>query len=265
MPLWRRRRSEPELVVSARAVDGPPVPAETVIASDLRNTRFDPGTGRISLDGVTAVNVDFSGQSFFDFGAENCEFVDCDFSRVSVEWLPFADCGARFLRCRFEEARIGDFGDVALIGCDFTNAHLNGWFTWEADVIECRFAGRLEGVVFTASDPDGRRRNEIRGNDFREADLVDVAFRGGVDLDAQLLPSGPEYVRIRDLPSALRRARKQVKRWDGDERRSALEALDLIGQILVFQPDVFEKREFLVECAEDARIGERVVAVLAED
>jgi hypothetical protein len=56
-----------------------------------------------------------------------------------------------------------------------------------------------------------------------------------------------------------------VKRWDGDERRSGLEALDLIGQILVFQPDVFEKRESLVECAEDARIGERVLAVLAED
>lgn len=250
--------------MGAREVEGPPVPAETVVATDLRDRRFDPGTSHVSLDGVTAVNVDFSGQSFFDFSAEACEFVDCDFSRVRVEWLPFADGGARFLRCRFEQARIGDFGDVTLIGCDFANADLNGWFTWEADVIDCRFAGRLEGIVFTATDPDGRGRNEIRGNDFREADLVDVAFRGGVDLDAQLLPAGDEYVRIRDLPAAVRKARKHVKRWERDDRRAALETLDLIDQIHVFQADVFEKREFLVECADDPRMGERVVALLAQ-
>jgi uncharacterized protein YjbI with pentapeptide repeats len=265
MPFWRRRRSEPELVVTARTVEGPPVPAETVVAADLSDTRFDPGKGHVSLEGITAVNVDFSAQSYFDFNAEGCEFVDCDFSCVCVKWLPFADGGARFLRCRFEEARIGDFGDVTLIGCDFTNADLNGWFTWEADVIDCRFAGRLEGIVFTATDPDSRRRNEIRGNDFREADLVDVAFRDGVDLDAQLLPTGDEYLRIRDLPAALRQARKQVKRWERDDRRAASETLDLIGRIYDFQPDVFEKRKDLVECAHDPRIGERVVTLLAQD
>jgi hypothetical protein len=141
-------------------------------------------------------------------------------------------------------------------------AQLNGWFTWDADVIDCRFAGRLEGVVFTATDIDGRGRNEIRGNDFRDADLVDVDFRNGVDLDAQLLPESEDYLRIRDLSSALRGARAEVGRWAADERRAALETLDLISRTFDFQPDVFAKRQFFVDCADDRRIGERVVDVL---
>jgi uncharacterized protein YjbI with pentapeptide repeats len=262
MSFWRRRRRSSELVVEAREVEGPPTPAETRIVSDLRDMCFDPETLRVAFDYVSAARVDFSGLSFDSFSADNCEFADCDFSRVSVEWLPFAGGGSRFLRCRFAGAQIGDFDEVALVECDFTNAHLNGWFTWDADVIDCRFAGRLEGVVFTATDSDGRGHNEIRGNDFRDADLVDVDFRNGVDLDAQLLPESEDYLRIRDLPSTLRRTRAEVKRWANDERRAAFEALYLISRTFDFQPDVFAKREFFVDCADDPRIGERVIDVL---
>jgi uncharacterized protein YjbI with pentapeptide repeats len=71
---------------------------------------------------------------------------------------------------------------VRLERCDFTNADLQGWFTWDADLVECRFGGRLSGVVFNGGDVEGTHENEFVGNDFREADLDDVAFRLGVDL-----------------------------------------------------------------------------------
>jgi hypothetical protein len=45
-------------------------------------------------------------------------------------------------------------------------------------------------------------RNEIRGNDFRDADMYEVDFRD-IDLDAQLLPVSAEYIRIRDFPTAV--------------------------------------------------------------
>ena len=119
--------------------------------------------------------------------------MDCDFSDVHVERLPFADAGSLFGRCSFHRARIGDFGRARMEQCDFSEAHLKGWFSFRADVVECRFAGRLEGVVFAATDAYGERRNEFRGNDFRDAELVDFAFRHGIDLDAQLLPDGRDY------------------------------------------------------------------------
>jgi hypothetical protein len=265
MGFWRRKRRGSDISVSAREVEGAPLPAEQRIGSDLCDVRFEPSVARVRFDRVTVERVDFSGLSFSAFGAEACQFIDCDFSRVQVEWLPLVGDGSRFLRCCFDGARIGDFGDVELIECDFTDAHLNGWFTWGADVIDCRFAGRLEGVVFTATDIDGRGRNDIRGNDFRDADLVDVDFRNGVDLDKQLFPESDEYLRIRDLPGALMRAQEDVERWPRDERRQALEALDLIARVESGQPDVFTRREFLIDCADDRAIGERVVALLARD
>ena len=78
---------------------------------------------------VTAERVDFSGLRFWAFEADKCRFVDCDFSRVCVEWLPFADGSSLFERCRFERVEIGDFGDVRLEGPDAIAAGIAafGW------------------------------------------------------------------------------------------------------------------------------------------
>lgn len=160
------------------------------------------------------------------FQTERCTFIDCDFSGVHVKWLPFGDGGSVFRRCSFRGASIGDFGDVRLERCDFTNADLQGWFTWDADLVECRFGGRLSGVVFNGGDVEGTHENEFVGNDFRDADLDDVAFRLGVDLDAQLLPEGHEYVRIRDVPSRVTEACREVRHWP--DRHAALQMLDVL-------------------------------------
>jgi hypothetical protein len=257
-----RRLFFPTVRVSAREVEGPPPPRETRIRTDLRDIRFEPETPNVVLERVTAERVDFSELSFWAFTAEDCRFIDCDFSRVEVEWLPFAGGDSLFRDCRFDGARIGDFGDVRLERCQFADADLEGWFTWTADLVDCRFAGRLSGVVFNGRDAEGSRTNEFVGNDFREADLDDVDFRD-IDLDAQLLPQGDEYIRLRDLQERVNTVRKTVKTWPQDAARAGAEQmLSLVESVYKDESDVFTKRSFLLEMADSPEIGERVLELL---
>ena len=124
-----RRLFLPEVGVQVREVEGPEWPAETRVSQDLRDIRYEPETPNVELERITAERLDFSGLRFHSFGAEHCTFVDCDFSGVQVEWLPFADGGSLFRGCSFRGARIGDFGDVRLERCDFEDARVEGWFT----------------------------------------------------------------------------------------------------------------------------------------
>jgi hypothetical protein len=257
-----RRLFFPTVRVSAREVEGPPGPRETRVRDDLRDVRFEPETPNVLLERVTAERVDFSGLSFWSLTAEDCRFVDCDFSQVEVEWLPFANGGSLFRDCRFDGARIGDFGDVRLERCQFVDADLEGWFTWTADLVDCRFAGRLSGVAFNGRDAEGSRTNELVGNDFREADLHDVDFRD-IDLDAQLLPQGDEYVRLRDLQERLKAVRKTVKTWPQDAARAGAEQmLSLVASVYEDDSDVFTKRSFMLEMADSPELGERVLELL---
>ncbi len=263
MRLGRRSRGEPVVSVAARVVQGPPVPRETRVTGPLRDLRFWPETPHVVFDRVTAERVDFSGLQLWAFLADNCRFVDCDFSGISVEGLPFASGGSEFERCRFERSQIGDFGNVRLVGCEFIDAELSGWFTWHADIVECRFSGPLRTVVFEGSSHDGRSRNDFRGNDFRDADLDDVAFRGGIDLDAQSLPTGNEYVRLRDVKTRVKRARRELRRLpDMTMREEALAMLDLFARVFTHEPDVFTKRSFILEMADDESVGLAVLEAL---
>jgi hypothetical protein len=224
--------------------------------------RFEPETLNVEFEGITAERVDFSGLRFQLFQTERCRFLDCDFSDVQVEWLPFGDGGSLFRDCNFREASIGDFGHVRLERCDFTNADLKGWFTWDADIVECRFAGRVRGVVFNGRDLESSRQNEFVGNDFRGADLDDVAFRLGIDLDAQLLPEEPEYIRIRNLPPAVNQARDEIRQWPKPDREAAEQMLDVLEGVYEGEPDVFTKRAFLLEMSDSDEVGERVLKLL---
>jgi hypothetical protein len=257
-----RRLFFPTVGVRARQVEGPPGPRETRVREDQFDIRFQPETPNVVLERVTADRVDFSGLSFWSFTAEDCRFVDCDFSQVGVEWLPFANGGSLFRDCRFDGARIGDFGDVRLERCQFVDVDLEGWFTWTADLVDCRFAGRLSGVVFNGRDAEGSRTNEFVGNDFREADLDDVDFRD-IDLDAQLLPQGDEYIRLRDLQERVNAVRKAVKTWPQDAARAGAEQmLRLVESVYEDESDIFTKRSFLVEMADFPEVGEHVRELL---
>jgi uncharacterized protein YjbI with pentapeptide repeats len=264
MPLWSWRRDRPRIEV--RVTDGPPLPPETRIREDLRDVRFEPQTPSVVFDSVTVERVDFSGLRLKGLYFGGCRVLDCDLSRLDVDWLPIAGGGTLFGDCRFHGAKLGNFAAVARFErCDFSNADLAGWFTWDEDVVDCRFAGRLERVVFTAKPPHGRRRNEIRGNDFRDAELHDVGFRGGIDLDAQLLPTGHAYVMLRDAIRRMRHARGEIRRWPDDrEQTAALAMLDLAISIFEVDDngDVFTRRDFVLDLCDDAAVADRVLDLL---
>jgi hypothetical protein len=90
----------------------------------------------------------------------------------------------------------------------------------EAEFVDCTFSGKMNKGWFhgTVSDEQmrkalGRDRNEIRGNDFSGMELIDVAFRTGVDLTQQRLPTSPEYVFLLDARASLDEAAELVTRW----------------------------------------------------
>jgi hypothetical protein len=152
---------------------------------------------------------------------------------------------------------------VRLERCQFVDADLKGWFTLAAYHVDCRFAGRLSGVVFNGRADTGRGKDEFVGNDFREADLDDVDFRD-IDLDAQLLPEGDEYVRLRDVQERVKAVRKTVKAWPQDAARAdAEQMLSLVESVYEDESDIFTKRSFLVEMADSPGVGEHVLELLS--
>ena len=260
VPLWRRKRDDLTLV--ARVAGTSNVPPETRVRGDLRGGRFAPETSNVVLERVSASEVDFSSLHLWRFYAEGCRFSDCDFSNVRVKALPFASGGSLFERCTFRGARLGDMGRVRLEDCDLTEAELRGWFAYDADIVNCRFGGRLSEVVFSGTDAEERRRNDFHGNDFRDAELDDVSF-SSIDLDAQLLPESDLYVRLRHLPSRLTDARAVVASWpDPERRREAESLLDALDNGFAGEEDVFTRRDFLAELASEHNTGEQVVALV---
>jgi hypothetical protein len=123
-------------------------------------------------------------------------------------------------------------GNARFVRCSFKEVDLRDWFCFKVEVIDCVFTGRLQGVVFNGTphpDENGilhRKQNEFRGNDFSGAELIDVAFRTGIDLSKQQLPSGSDYLYLPDAREAFNRARGEVVSWtDVDLRLAVLQSL----------------------------------------
>jgi len=113
--------------------------------------------------------------------------------------------------------------------CSFDDARLDGWTPARAEFVECRFAGKVVSVTFsgrpagpgsTRIDPV-RSKNDFRGNDFRDAQLVDTVFVFGIDLDQQRWPEGHDYVRLDKFHRRLEAARAEILAWEAGEMRTA--------------------------------------------
>jgi hypothetical protein len=89
----------------------------------------------------------------------------------------------------------------------------DGWLCFTVEFVGCSFSGQLRKAVFNGSVPLGKRdiaqrtKNQFEGNDFSRAKLLDVAFRTGIDLSQQRLPSGPDYIYLPHAQRMLQRAR----------------------------------------------------------
>lgn len=128
-------------------------------------------------------------QACFGAGGVDSTYVNCIFDRSRI--TASAPGRARFERCSFRNTRFEE------LNCR------------EVEFIDCTFSGVIRRAIFSGTvSPDavaatGRDRNEFRGNDFRQATLLDVAFRTGIDLNQQKVPEGEEYIYAPDAEEFL--------------------------------------------------------------
>jgi hypothetical protein len=202
-------------------------------------------------------NVDFRKAKFERFELAVANFVSCDFRglRLDEKFVPFFTTRPRsvFTSCKFDGA---DLRDITPEGtrfekCSFEDARLDGWTPARAEFVDCRFAGKVARVTFTGR-PAGpgstridpvRSKNDFRGNDFRDAQLVDTVFVLGIDMDQQRWPTSDDYVRVDKFPRRLESARSEILTWEaGELRTAALAMLQVLAQRWQDQRDVFSAR-----------------------
>ena len=213
--------------------------------------------GLVLLQSATIADVDFGRATFERLAPSGCVFVSCDFRSATLDrrLQPLFSARQRnvFRACRFDGVDLHriDPGASRFEGCVFDGADIKGWHASMAELIDCHFAGRMERVRFYgrpwgpgADDLRPRRgRNEFHGNDFREAELVDVAFLMGIDVSMQRWPEGDEYVRLDRIHQRLTRGRVEILRWkDLDARSEALEMVQSLSFLYMQQNDVVARR-----------------------
>jgi Pentapeptide repeats (8 copies) len=213
-----------------------PATARTRIWRPRSGGRYE-GHSSVKFDAVTVRDVDFRSVDLADFQANGTRFVACDFSYARVKGFLGIRRQTIFEDCRFERTRLRDVqpNQARFVRCEFIDADLFGWSAVAAEFIDCRFTGKLRRCKFWGHpwgewlEPGNLRPprtvNEFRGNDFSEADLDDVGFVGGIDLDQQILPTGPQYVRLDRAQQRIVRTRQIVASWKADDVRTEAEIL----------------------------------------
>lgn len=197
--------------------------------------KLDPSQ-HVSLDHVTLHGADFSGRKLKHFGAVGCRFERCSFSKMRIDDFSFGAGreSTEYLECSFDGIRVHHMGSgfARFVRCSFKDVDIRDWRCYQSEFIDCEFTGRLEECIFYGTVPEkdrpwvGREKNEFRGNDFSGCDLVDVAFRTGIDLSQQKLPTGPEYLYLADAAAAIERAGVVVGGWyDSQLREQGLSLL----------------------------------------
>jgi len=192
----------------------------------------------LDVEGEDVEGVDFSGLKLRGFSGIGSRFTRCSLEKVKIGDAAFGAGGEQslYVDCSFDGARIeaATPGNARFECCSFRDVKLKNWFCWELEFVDCVFTGRGDKLLFNGV-PDERRHkaigrsvNEYRGNDFSGMDLRDCAFRRGIDLDAQTLPSGAGHLVLRDARAAVVAARREVSGWEDDERRvGALQLLEI--------------------------------------
>ncbi len=184
--------------------------------------------------------ADFSARSFRHFTIVESRFVRCRFDGATIRQACFGAgvSQSEYLECTFDGARIWAPapGNARFVGCSFRSASISDFFGLATEFVDCVFTGAIRKAVFYASAPEGpqkfgRQRNEFHGNDFSGADLVDVAFRGGIDLREQRLPIGSQYIFIDDACRAIALAKSAgLVLSDLDLRRRVLAVLSILDR-----------------------------------
>lgn len=203
-----------------------------VVSSNLLGGRFTVAPEGVIFRGASVTGVDFSELTIAHLQVEQSSFVDCDLSRTRVANgnLGLASPASTYVRCRFDEADLRGVrpGAARFEGCRFDGARLDKWFCFTSEFVDCHFSGTLREVVFSGrpfpperAEDLGRERNAFHGNDFRTAELIGVSFVGGVDVEAQLMPTGDAYVRVPQAQARIAAVRRDLAGWTDEAARAS--------------------------------------------
>ena len=225
-------------------IEGPELVPGTVVKqrpADGSEWRFD---GR-RLEGVRFERIK-DGWDWLTF--RDCTFADCEFVGCVLDWqlgstIPDPRAASNFERCVFTRcdlSRIGVrhvlFADCTFESCDWEPLHLRS-----TDLVRNRFVGVVRGLSLWGRDDSRPRPNEIRGNDFTEADLQGLGLNAEVPVDDQLWPSGDNYVRLDRKPERMQALRRRLES-DGD-------SLGLLGWLeaseIDLRPEVLQSIDVL--------------------
>lgn len=220
-----------------------------------------PQPGLVSWERATIEGVDFRKAAFAELQPTGCLFVRCDFRGLvfdaRLQPLFTSRVQSVFRECRFDEAdlRKATPGQSRFEACAFDGARLDKWVSLCGEFVDCHFAGRIEGAKFYGK-PHGpyaselapaRSTNAFRGNDFRDAELLDTLFVQGVQFAQQRWPVAPGHVRFDRIHQRLQRARVEAMRFADPERRNA--ALDMIFRLA----SLYGEQRELVRVRHDGR------------
>ena len=193
--------------------------------------RFDrvsavPQIRSAALRGVDLSGARLSGVMVVDSTIENCRFDgvrwhergfwgstirDSSFRGANLRAFVMGGASDRATtgeRVDFDEALLDDVipGSSDFIDCDFGRARLRKFEAYGCRLVRCRFAGRLDEVIFSAVGSSGSsRRGVLEDVDFSAASFRFVSLRG-FELEGVRVPEGPGHIRFRDYPCVLRRA-----------------------------------------------------------
>jgi len=211
---------DPERTIGARTVGKRNIRAEELL-------RFED---QVVSDG------NFSDRKLLSLAAMGCRFERCLFERLRVEDAKFGLGAIQtvYRDCSFDGSliRAPSPGNARFERCSFRDVRLRDWIAFEIELVDCIFTGRADKCIFNGTVLEnrqqraGRHVNQYSGNDFSNMELYDVAFRTGVDLDKQKLPTGPRYVHVVNAESAIAHTRAAVSEWqDESEMMDALAIL----------------------------------------
>lgn len=230
----------------------------------VSRVRTDPSQF-VTLDHVSLEGKDYSFRKIGKFAAIGSTLRRCSFKDAQIDDATFGAGQemSEYVECIFDGIQIGHAtGHARFIRCTFSSMQIREWMGQTTEFIDCTFGGRLRTAMFFGRIPIeelrralGRERNEFRGNDFSNTQMTDVSFQGGINLEEQQLPSGPNYLYLANGPAAMGRLKAELEKWQAvpEAKKSAL----ILAQILTKIVESGQKQLFLqppgyYEMSEDA-------------
>ena len=167
----------------------------------------------------------FSNEKYSKIMSISSTFIGCKFEGITAKDISFG-AGMNesvYEGCSFDNSSFNStaIGFARFIDCTFKNVKIKEFFGVQASFINCSFSGEIKKGKFNGkfNDLSGRiYLNDIYGNDFSGANLIDVGF-DDVDLFKQEFPDCRRFRIIPDLKDFLSKKREEVKSLE-DEKLS---------------------------------------------